>query len=311
MKKLQTTKIENLEKILNKYGVAILNDYFDEEYADNLFDSAKAWMINLNVGLSNDSETWKLNNTPLGPRFGMYQSIISHFPQFWKLREDMYYVFAYLYGKDELLTSIDGASIYPSRKPRKRKDWPHIDQTVSSDFLCYQSQFVTTDTTASFVATLKSHSFHKKILNNFGIVDNKTNWHKFSDDQIVELQKIFDKKYQTPIYAKKGSIIFWDSRTIHSAKYQDANDNSWRGVFYVSMRPIENFSKRNINVISKAAITGRTTNHWGSKMFAVSDRYNNKNEKVTKLLKNLEKINYIDEMNPLQKKLVGLLDWNK
>lgn len=247
---------------------------------------------------------------PLGPRYGMYQSIISNYPRFWELREEMYYLFSLMYGDFELVTSIDGASIYPPKKKHGRvPDWAHIDQTINSDLMCYQSQFVTTDTTASFVATIGSHLKHAKMIRKFGIPRSQYNWHKFTSSQATDLAEMFGDSYQTPIMAKAGSIIFWDSRTIHSAKYQDEGDFSWRGVFYVSMRPIKDITKHNLNTISKAALEGRTTNHWGTRMFANSDRYGNKNKKVTSLLRNLRELSCVNEMTDLQLKMVGLADY--
>ncbi len=264
---LHTSKPEKLQHILDTYGVAILDNYYTDAETDEFFQSAKEWMIGLNIGLTHDEKSWTIKNTPLGPRYGMYQNIISHFPGFWKLREDMSYLFAYLYGTDDdLITSIDGASLYPSKNLRSTDDWPHIDQTVNSDLMCYQSQFVTTDTTAAFVATIGSHLKHAEILQKFNIPNSSSNWHLFNTTERTELKKMFGKNYQVPIYANKGCAIFWDSRTIHSSKRQDPGDNTWRGVFYVSMRPKKLLTNRNINTVTRAAVEGRTTNHWGSKM---------------------------------------------
>ena len=307
---LKTDKVSELRDILDAYGVAILEDYFSDDYADEIFYGTKKWLINLNLGLTKDPKSWTIKSIPLGPRYGMYQSIVSHSPEFWRLREDMYKLFVIVLEEKKLLCSIDGASIYPPYHPRKIKDWPHLDQTISSEFMCYQSQFVSTNTTASFVATIGSHLKHEKILDICGATGDKSNWHKFTDEEVIKLQKMFGKNYQTPIYAKKGSVIFWDSRTIHSAKYHDPNDNSqWRGAFYVSMRPKNDYTKRGVNTLVKAVREGRTTNHWGIKTFPTGDRYHVKNDQVLELLKNLESLSFVKEMTDAQKKLCGLLDY--
>lgn len=307
--KLCTDDPTKLKNILEKYGVAILSDYFDESYADNVFSSATEWLINLDIGLTEDEQTWNMANTPLGPRTGLYQSIISHAPIFWDLREKMYNIFSIMWNNDKLLTSIDGATILPgSQKPKSKVvDWAHIDQTCSSDFMCWQSQFVATDTTASFVATIKSHLKHKEFLTMSKILNPESKWHKFDKNEIIELKKMFGEAYQTPIYAKKGNVIFWDSRTIHSAKYQD--DNSWRCVFYISMRPENNFLANEKELIKTAAKKGLTTNHWASKIFATVDKFGRKNTKLTNLLKNLESLSYTKSMSPLQKRLCGFLKY--
>lgn len=309
--KIKTTDIGEADQILKKYGVAILEDYFDDEYADKFFESVKQWLIGLNIGLTNDISTWRNANMPLGPRYGMFQSIISNAPQFWKLREEFHALYKSLLGEAELITSIDGASIFPTKfSPKKQEDWAHIDQTESSDFRTYQSQFVASDTTASFVCTPKSHLAHATILKKFAIPASDTNWHKFTNNEVTKLTKMFGDTYQIPIYAKKGSVIFWDSRTIHSAKYPDSTENKWRAVFYISMQPIKTLTAKNIETIKTAIIKGKTTNHLGSRIFTPFDRFKNKNDNVTTLLNNSWKLSHYYNLNQNQKRLAGFMDYN-
>ncbi|XWV24562.1 hypothetical protein QJ856_gp1229 [Tupanvirus deep ocean] len=300
---IKTTNINHIKNILDEYGVAILEDYFSDDYADKVFDSAKKWLIDLKIGLTNDVSTWISRNMPYGPRYGMYQSFISHAPVFWELREKFYPLFQKVLGEDDLLTSIDGASIFPTiNSPKNKQDWAHIDQTVSSDLMCYQSQFVATDTNASFVCTPQSHKFHQNILSRFKI-NSTNNWHKFTETEVLELKSIFKSNYQIPIHTKKGSVIFWDSRTIHSAKYPDTKENGWRSVFYISMRSIDTFSSSNIDTIKNAVINGKTTNHWGSVIFKTIDRYKRKNNDVSNLAINSKKLSFYTRMTHLQKKM--------
>ncbi|XWV25795.1 hypothetical protein QJ857_gp1293 [Tupanvirus soda lake] len=302
---IKTTNIDHIKGILDEYGVAILEDYFSDEYADEVFESAKKWLINLNIGLTNDISTWIIRNMPYGPRYGMYQSFISHAPVFWKLREKFYPIFQKILEEEELITSIDGASIFPTfNAPKNKQDWAHIDQTVSSKLMCYQSQFVATNTDATFVCTPGSHKHHQKILSKFKI-NSTNNWHKFTETEVVELKNIFKSNYQIPIHAKKGSVIFWDSRTIHSAKYPNTKENSWRSVFYISMRASSTFDNKNRETIKNAVINGKTTNHWGSVIFKTIDRYKRKNTEISNLATNSKKLSYYTKMTSLQKKMCG------
>lgn len=304
---IHTTDPQQLKSILDKYGVAILDNYFTPDYADTVFHQVKTWLINLNIGLTDNESTWTPDNTPAGPRYGLYQSIISHCPTFWELREKMYPIFSLLHSTPDLLTSIDGASFYPGcQKPSSKQDWAHIDQTVSSQFMCYQAQFVATDTSASLVATLGSHLLHDQVVALSNISHKSGNWHKFTKEEVIHLKKIFSINYQRPIVSKKGAIIFWDSRTIHSAKYQDPRDTRWRAVFYISMRPSGEFSETDKKLLIRAATEGRTTNHWGNKIFDTKTRFITKNPQVARLLKNLSELSYLPNMNPVQKRLIGL-----
>lgn len=306
---ITTNSVADLRAILDEYGVAILENYFEDKYADTVFNSMVKWMVELDIGLTLDTKTWKNSNLPMGPRYGMYQSIVSNAPVFWELREKFYPIFSELLGETELITSIDGASIFPTiHSPKGKPDWAHIDQTISSDFMCYQAQFVSSDTTASFVCTPGSHSEHKNLLKKFGI-SGSGNWYKFTDDNIVELRQIFGGTYQIPIIAPKGSVIFWDSRTIHSAKYPDIKENNWRSVFYISMRPKSSHSDESLATIQKAVREGLTTNHWGGKIFKPVDRFNQKNSKVKTLTANPQSLSIYRTLNPLQRKLCGFDDW--
>lgn len=301
-----TNNISDCRSTLKKYGVAILENYFEDGYEDKIFNSVKQWLISLNIGLTDDNSTWTTKNVPMGPRYGMYQSIVSHAPAFWELREKMYPIFQELLGNIDLITSIDGASFYPTiNSPKSKSTWAHIDQTVSSKFMCYQSQYVASDTDASFVCTPGSHKKHRTILKKFSIVSD-TNWHKFSEGEVVTLEEMFGDNYQVPIKAKKGSIIFWDSRTIHAAKYPDNKEDKWRAVFYISMRPRDTFTEENINTIKEAVVDGKTTNHWGTTIFKPFDRFKVKNDGVVDLVKNSKRLSYVDKFTETQKKIAGL-----
>ncbi len=117
---------------------------------------------------------------------------------------------------------------------------------------------------------------------------------------------MFQENYQIPIHAKKGSIIFWDSRTIHSAKYPDKKENTWRSVFYISMRPVQTFDQANLDTIKNATINGTTTNHWGSVIFEPLDRLRDKNNKIVALYTNSNKLSIVNKMTLVQKKITGM-----
>ncbi len=303
---IYTSDILEIRSILDKYGVAVLTNYFDKAYADEVFSYVKEWLIGLIPKLTHDTKTWTNSNLPLGPRYGMYQSIISNCPKFWELREKFYPIFAKILDEAHLLVSADGASFFPTNlSPKKKEDWAHIDQTICSDFMCYQSQFVASDTLASFVCTPGSHLKHKNILKKYSIETDR-NWYKFTPDNVADLKKMFGEYYQVPIPAPKGSVIFWDSRTIHSSKYPDVKDNSWRAVFYISMRPKYAYTIDNIRTIQQAIINGKTTNHWGTVIFKPNDRFKLKDPSITNLEKNSKKISYHWFLSSLQRKMCAI-----
>ena len=231
------------QEILNKLDtmgleVVVLSQVFTDDECDQYVSQSVDWLSLHLPPLTRDPKTWTTTTTPSGPRKGMYQSLIGHSPVAWTLRERMYPLFVSLHGTSELITSIDGATIFPPVTGSK-KDWPHIDQTTSeSKLVSFQGQVVLTNTTASFRCTPKSHLKHEELVKEFGM-NAKSQWYKFSEDDVSKLAPRFEQ-WQIPIHTKKGSVILWRSTTIHSAKYVDdpsiyqpeTSWDGWRCVYY-------------------------------------------------------------------------------
>ena len=292
---------KKLQEILDEYGVVVIEDYFKFSKCNEYMKSIVDWLILNSDNLTMDHKTWLGKNLPNGPRVGMMQSIISHCPTIWEIREKMYQLFKVLWGDEDLITSIDGATIYPPKKSRKTKDWPHLDQTLlEPKCICYQGEAVLTNTTAAFVCSPKSHKIHKEILEACNKKPSKSHWLKFNKQQIEKVKRMVlntGGKWQIPIYAPAGSLILWRSTTIHSAQrivesvVKIPNDIwlGWRGVVYVCMRPKSHLTKTELTRLRKAATEGRTTNHWGTKIFPKNGRYKvDRGEKLNKLHDNPE-----------------------
>lgn len=257
---------EKLKDCLNKYGVAVIKNWISkpEEYKQDIIE----WLINHSDNLTEDHATWIPRNMPYGPRKGMMQSLIGHAEPVWKIRELLYPIFRKLHGTKNLYTSMDGATVCPPVPPtRAVKDWPHIDQTTSEPW-CIQGQAVLTTSSAAFRCTPRSSKEWEKVMEQCLVLENNSNWLKFSDRQILELQEMF-KWWQMPIYVEAGSVILWNSKTIHSAQYHQSNveNDDWRCTVYVCMRPQDQFTKRQLTTLKRSVKECRTTNHWGTKMF--------------------------------------------
>jgi hypothetical protein len=146
----------------------------------------------------------------------------------------------------------------------------------------------------------------------FGKRNDPSNWLKFNAQMMKKMEeampKIF-KYWQVPIHSPRGSVIFWKSNTIHSAKLNDKGDFTWRGVVYVSMRPAEQYSKQDRQTLTKAALNGLTTNHWGNSIFAKRPGFgfqNKRSPSIEKLTNNPELLVLKrDEWTPLLLQLTG------
>jgi hypothetical protein len=312
---------EQISSILNKldtYGLCVLPSVFNGEICDKYATDSINWLINLLPPLTKDPKTWIFPNLPYGNKTGLHHSLVSHSPILWTLREKLYPLFCGLWNTNELITSLDGGTIFPPNKV-ENKDWPHVDQTVPETKLhCFQAQVVLTDTTACFKCTPKSHLQHDMLSKKYKF-DTKNQWFKFTESQISEMKNMFEN-WQIPIYTPKGSIILWRSTTIHSAQYViDPNIyknlkntkkwlDGWRCTYYICERPKSHFTDLELNEIRQAVINGRTSNHWGTKLFPKSDPSENKDPRVNKILDN-PKIVSPKNLSDLQKKLCSFINY--
>lgn len=307
---LETYDPEMVKKILHQYGVVVIKSFFSPEQADIWKQEVIHWLISISDRLTENPQTWTSRNIPYGPRLGMMQSLISHCPTFWKIREAVYPIFCQLYDTNKLLTSMDGATVHPPIHDGSKKDWPHIDQTVE-DLWCVQGQVVLSETTASFKCTPTSHLKHREILESVGKVGDPSNWLKIN--QTDKLAKIFGQWWQVPIHSPSGSVILWDSKTIHSAQKNDLEDKTgWRCAFYVCMRPAAEYSPEQVQQLASCFHQGRSTNHWGTKVFPKrpSDiKIDRKNDSLEEYSEHPERL-VIKNPSTLVQKLVGLQPWD-
>lgn len=299
---IEKFETEKVKKILNEYGVCVVENHFKEK-AETWKKELIDWLVGLNPELEKD---WITHNMPYGPKKGMMQSLVSHAPTVWKIREECYPLFKELWNDEELLTSLDGSTIFPPVKTAM-PDWPHIDQTDPT-LDCIQGQVVLNESSACFRCTPKSHKDHEEILELTGAKENKRNWLKFTTEQVKTLRKKYEH-WQVKVLAPAGSVIFWKSNLIHSAKSNDKNEKNWRCVVYVCQRPKKHFKEEDIETVKKAATEGLTTNHWGTHIFPPRrNRFEKKHaEVIEKLTDNPEKL--VIEYNELLLKLTGQKDW--
>lgn len=106
---------------------------------------------------------------------------------------------------------------------------------------------------------------------------NKLHSHVFTDTKDDNTLNWFISNgcVMSGVSAKAGSMILWNSKTVHmglSPSKKRYNKNRCRKVVYVSMFPR---SKHNNTVLKKRVEyfnEGRTTNHYGNKLFGKSPR---------------------------------------
>jgi hypothetical protein len=319
-----------------KNGLVVIDHVFTDLECDQLMDGITNSFVQLGTGidLRNLEKTWKEENLPYMTRSGLFQCLMSNLKEVWDIRshQNVEKIFETTYSglrgnpMKDFIVSGDGINVKPNIGPiqtGQSKDWAHLDQTIRNNiYKCVQGQAVLTNTTASFVASPKSHLVFEKVLDTLKVDSNDTsNWVKFAPNQIAVVKKIVldhGGQWQVPILCQKGSFIIWSSTLIHSARLQTKIETpsltdkylGWRGVVYVCYRPKEEFTNPEIFKRQDAYKKNRVTNHWGTKTFALKPGFWRNyigvdyHANIVSLCKNPQLMN-IPALTEKQKKLLG------
>lgn len=276
--------ITNFKDTLNKYGVAIipniLNNNEIKKFKTGIWDYLEHISQDFDIPIDrHDSKSWR----QLRNLFPLHSMLIQHWgighAQFnWDIRQNkkVVDVFSKLWDVEpnELVTSFDGASIHlPPEETNlgwyKGNDWFHCDQSfLRNDFECVQTWVTAYDVNpgdATLAFLEKSHKYHKKFKNNFNITE-KSNWYKLNEEEVkFYIGKKCPKSY---IKCPAGSMVLWDSRTIHCGRecMKEREKPNIRGVSYVCMMPRKLSSEKDLEKKRKAFTELRTTSHWPNKV---------------------------------------------
>lgn len=280
------TDVDGLRETLNEYGVAVipnvLNDEECEEIVHGMWDFFETITSSWDTPIRRDDESTWSKFYDLAPLHNMlvqhYQ--VGHAHISWKVRQNTKIVdiFAKFYDvpREDLLVSFDGLSFHlPFEKTKKRynqatsdKTWYHTDQSYTrNNFECMQSWVTGLDVnqgdgTLGFLEN--SHKFHAAFGKKYKITD-RSDWYKLSD---LELKYYKDKGCEEKrIRCPKGSLVCWDSRTIHfGAQPQKGRVvPNLRSIVYLCYMPRALCSATNLEKKKKAFNEMRTTNHYPCK----------------------------------------------
>ena len=310
--------IENIKNTLDMYGVAIIPNVLDENECSNIVNGIWNYFEHITQNWDaplkrDDTKTWReiYKLFPLHSMLFQYFNI-GHSQVCWDIRQNpkVVSIFAKIWNckEEDLLVSFDGLSFslpheITQRGWNRNNTWYHTDQSyLRPDFECIQS-WVTGldvdkgDATLGFMEG--SHKYHKEFCEYFD-VNSKDDWYKLESNE----NKFYTDKgcSYKKIYCPKGSIVLWDSRTIHCGVEAQKNREKMntRAIVYVCYTPRRLASKLAISKRIKAFNELRTTSHWPHKvkLFAKMPRtYGNP----------VPEINIIDRpvLNELGMKLVG------
>jgi len=290
------TTPEQLKETLETLGVAIIPNVLTQEECGSMKTGMWEYLEHITqkfkVPLKRDNpKTWR----SFSELFALHSMLIQHHgighaQYIWDLRTNpkIYNIFSKLWDvePEELLVSFDGASCHlPSEETGvgwyQNKDWFHTDQSyMRNDMECIQSWVTGCDVHENdgTLAILEgSHKYHKRFAKHFKIEDtsdSRSDWYKLN----CEEQKYYESKgcQRRSIKCPAGSIVFWDSRTIHCGQQpvKGREMPNMRCVVYLCYTPRDCATQTHLKKKIKAYEELRTTSHWPHKpkLFAKNPR---------------------------------------
>lgn len=274
------TTPDNLKTTLKKFGVAIIPSILNKKECKLMISGiwdffeyiSQPWDIPID---RNNKETWK-GFYDLYPLHSMLLKNwhIGHAQVCWDLRQNnkILEIFSLLWNCpiDKLLTSFDGFSFHlppetTNRGWHKNNLWLHVDQSYTDNsFKCVQSwitAFDVNENDATLAFLEKSHLFHEDFAREFEIKD-KSNWYKL--DNIEQEFYLNNDCVLKKIKCPKGSLVLWDSRTIHCGIEPNKNRKlpNFRAIIYLCYLPRDLITIKQLEKKIKAFETLRTTSHW-------------------------------------------------
>lgn len=278
-----TSKEEILDTI-NEFGVAIIPSVLTQEelqnMIDGMWDTLEYLTSQFQVPIKRNEPKTYSSIRILRPLHSMlFQNwSIGHAQFIWNLRQNpkIVDIFSEIWkvNPDELLVSFDGASF--QMPPEQTKfgwyeniDWLHTDQSYTrNNFECIQSWvtgFDVNENDGTLTILEGSNRYHGEFSQKFSIKNNR-DWYKLSEEELNFYlnEKKCSKKF---IRCPAGSMVFWDSRTIHCGKQaspQRAQAN-FRCAVYICMLPRHLIDYNQLRMKRDAFNNLRMTSHWANR----------------------------------------------
>jgi hypothetical protein len=313
-----TTTYEKVWETLEKYGVATIPNVLEEKECIDIRN--KMWKefehVTQNRFQLDDSTTWKhfYDLFPLHSMLFQHWSLGQTQPV-WDVRQNKNVgkVFENIWKKpkEDLLVSFDGISIHLPPEITKRgwyrgTEWLHTDQApIKKGYHCIQgfiNMYPVNEGDATLSVLEGSHKYHEEFFESIGMKDEKEDWYKMKDKE----PEFFKEKgcERTCVKAGIGSMVLWDSRTMHQGieAFPTRKEENYRMVVYVCMMPREGVSKKILEKRVNAFENRRLTNHWANnpKLFPKIPRtYGKEVPKMNEITK--------VELNEYGKRLVGYI----
>lgn len=302
--------------VLGRYGVAVIPGVLNEVECEQLEGEMWSYFGSLTREWSTPvsrevPESW----CEVYKLLPMHSMLFQHFgighAQFaWNVRQNPKVAapFAAIWNvkPEELLVSFDGASFHVPHETTKRgyfrgNTWYHTDQRfcgtakgvsqeTKANLKCVQGWVTARDVNegdATLTVLKGSHLYHEEFASRFlGTASTakgraqgtpfKTDWYKLGSQE--ELDFFVKEKQCEPvrICCPRGSLVLWDSRTMHAGYESSKNRETpnFRMVVYVCYVPRSQATPKQLQKKLSALKELRTTSHWPqySKLFGKTPR---------------------------------------
>ncbi len=278
--------LDNVKDKLAEYGVAMIPNVLTPQECENMKSGAWDWLeyvtsdcpIPMNRAVPSTWKTFK----ELYPKHSMLvqQWGIGHAQFIWDVRTKpaVLQVFERIWNTqaNNLLVSFDGASFhFPPEQTGfgwvpndPNKTWLHSDQSYQRNgFECVQSWINAYDTNpgdATLTILEGSHRFHQEFAE-YHAVESTDDWYMLNQEQIEwYIEKGCVKRNIT---CPAGTLVLWDSRTIHCGKEPDRTrpQQNFRCVAYLCYTPRSKATPKLLEKKISAFENLRTTSHWPHK----------------------------------------------
>ena len=292
---------------LETLGYAVVPDVFGDAECTRIKHEMWSWMEKVTYSRVNRSSpfTWTAKCWPPNSRHIVQHYGVGHSRAAWLARTNLnvHRTFAALWGTDRLTVSYDGMNLWPA--PEKviearggrdegytatrwpmDSDWLHTDQSpYSPKRECIQAWATFEDVDGDDDATLKvipgSHLIHEELCRKFNVRPlapgdtgraDRRNWYKFTNAELCRIHGANWREKAVRVSAPRGSLVLWDSRTLHqgTAPRHGREVPRDRAVVYLCFAPEKNMTEAQRRKKRLAALALRTTSHWPceSKLFA-------------------------------------------
>ena len=273
--------INNINITLEKYGIAIIENVINDNEIQEMINGMWGFLENATKQLPIPIDRTKIETyKEFKNLYPIHSMLVQHWgighAQFiWNLRQNknIINIFSKIWNisEDNLLVSFDGASFHMPQEitgyGEFKNEWYHTDQSYTrNNFECVQSWVTAYDVNEND-ATLSilegSNKYHKEFSICFNKQD-KTDWNKITEEELNWYLNKGCKKIN--IVCKAGSLVLWDSRTIHYGKEPNTRTKpNFRCVVYLCYTPRFLATESSLAKKQKAFNELRTTNHYPHK----------------------------------------------